>query len=161
MTKSNVCSDIDVSGALSPHPATNNRPPLPQVGRVASSNLGQQTCNRRPIRLPRGLPCPQQPCLPDFLTPRTASRLSACPTPQTGAATQPSPKTSPSRNPQPPVHRLQTTDLLELDHNPPYEQTKHTITTQLEPRCAPCHRARYRTERDSPPSRPANRDLSK
>ena len=43
----------------------------------------------------------------------------------------------------------QSTDLLELDHNPPYHQTKHTITTQLEPRCAPCHRARHRTVRDS------------
>ncbi len=43
----------------------------------------------------------------------------------------------------------QTTDLLELDHNPPYEQTKHTITSQLEPRCAPCHRARHRTEKEA------------
>ena len=40
----------------------------------------------------------------------------------------------------------QSTDLLELDHNPPYEQTRHTITTELEPRCAPCHRARHRRE---------------
>ncbi len=38
----------------------------------------------------------------------------------------------------------QRTDLLELDHNPPYEQTLHTISTELEPRCAPCHRARHR-----------------
>ncbi len=38
----------------------------------------------------------------------------------------------------------QATDLLELDHNPPYQQTRHTITTELEPRCAPCHRARHR-----------------
>ena len=37
------------------------------------------------------------------------------------------------------------TDLLELDHNPPYHQTRHTITTELEPRCAPCHRTRHRT----------------
>ncbi len=41
----------------------------------------------------------------------------------------------------------QTTDLLQLDHNPPYEQTNHTITTQLEPRCAPYHRARHRAEK--------------
>ena len=34
----------------------------------------------------------------------------------------------------------QATGLLELDHNPPYEQTRHTITAELEPRCAPCHR---------------------
>ena len=40
----------------------------------------------------------------------------------------------------------QSPDLLELDHNPPYEQTKHTVTTELEPRCAPCHRARHRGE---------------
>ena len=40
----------------------------------------------------------------------------------------------------------QATGLLELDHNPPYEQTRHTITTELEPRCAPCHRARHRRE---------------
>ena len=40
----------------------------------------------------------------------------------------------------------QSTDLLELDHNPPYEQTRHTVTTELEPRCAPCHRARHRRE---------------
>ncbi len=37
-----------------------------------------------------------------------------------------------------------TTHLLELDHNPPYAQTRHTITTQLQPRCTPCHRARHR-----------------
>ena len=35
-------------------------------------------------------------------------------------------------------------DLLELDHNPPHAQTHHTITTELEPRCAPCHRTRHR-----------------
>ena len=40
----------------------------------------------------------------------------------------------------------QSTDLLELDHNPPYEHTRHTVTTELEPRCAPCHRARHRTD---------------
>ena len=39
----------------------------------------------------------------------------------------------------------QSPDLLELDHNPPFEQTKHTVT-ELEPRCAPCHRARHRRE---------------
>lgn len=35
-------------------------------------------------------------------------------------------------------------DLIELDHNPPYSETHHTVTTELEPRCAPCHRARHR-----------------
>ena len=38
----------------------------------------------------------------------------------------------------------QSTDLLELDHNPPYWQTRRTVTDELEPRCAPCHRARHR-----------------
>jgi len=38
-----------------------------------------------------------------------------------------------------------STGLIELDHNPPYEMTRHTVTTELEPRCAPCHRARHRT----------------
>lgn len=40
----------------------------------------------------------------------------------------------------------QSTELLELDHNPPYDQTHHTVTTELEPRCAPCHRARHRQD---------------
>jgi hypothetical protein len=38
----------------------------------------------------------------------------------------------------------QSTDLLELDHNPPFERTGRTLTHELEPRCAPCHRARHR-----------------
>ena len=42
-----------------------------------------------------------------------------------------------------------TTDLLELDHNPPYSETGHTITTELEPRCAACHRARHRQDQFS------------
>ncbi len=37
----------------------------------------------------------------------------------------------------------QSTELLELDHNPPFDETHHTVTTELEPRCAPCHRARH------------------
>ncbi len=41
----------------------------------------------------------------------------------------------------------QATDLLELDHNPPYHETGHTVTSELEPRCAPCHRARHRGDR--------------
>lgn len=40
----------------------------------------------------------------------------------------------------------QSTDLLELDHNPPWRQTLHTVTDELEPRCAPCHRARGRLD---------------
>jgi Domain of unknown function (DUF222) len=38
----------------------------------------------------------------------------------------------------------QRTELLELDHNPPFERTRRTDTHELEPRCAPCHRARHR-----------------
>lgn len=38
----------------------------------------------------------------------------------------------------------QSPDLLELDHNPPYSETLRTVTDELEPRCAPCHRARHR-----------------
>ncbi|MGY9075243.1 MAG: DUF222 domain-containing protein [Acidimicrobiales bacterium] len=49
----------------------------------------------------------------------------------------------------------QSTDMLELDHNPPYLQTRHTITNELEPRCAPCHRARHRYD-----PRPASRDAA-
>lgn len=40
----------------------------------------------------------------------------------------------------------QSTDLLELDHNPSFAQTRHTITHELEPRCSPCHRARHQHE---------------
>ncbi len=42
----------------------------------------------------------------------------------------------------------QGTDLLELDHNPPFHRTRRTVTSELEPRCAPCHRARHRRERE-------------
>ncbi|MCP3935603.1 MAG: DUF222 domain-containing protein [Actinomycetia bacterium] len=45
----------------------------------------------------------------------------------------------------------QSTDLLVLHHEPPYDQTLHTVTHELEPRCAPCHRARHRF--DPQPSR--------
>jgi hypothetical protein len=38
----------------------------------------------------------------------------------------------------------QGTDLLELDHNPAFEHTRRTVIHELEPRCAPCHRARHR-----------------
>ncbi len=41
----------------------------------------------------------------------------------------------------------QSTDLLELDHNPAFERTRRTVTHELEPRCAPCHRARHRHDR--------------
>lgn len=38
----------------------------------------------------------------------------------------------------------QSTDLLELDHNPDFSLSRHTIVQELEPRCAPCHRSRHR-----------------
>lgn len=41
----------------------------------------------------------------------------------------------------------QNTELLELDHQPPFEHTGRTVTHELEPRCAPCHRARHRHDR--------------
>ena len=34
--------------------------------------------------------------------------------------------------------------LLEYDHNPTHAETGHTITTELELRCAPCHQRRHR-----------------
>ena len=37
-------------------------------------------------------------------------------------------------------------DLLEYDHNPAYETTRHTVTDELELRCAPCHQHRHRHE---------------
>jgi hypothetical protein len=37
-------------------------------------------------------------------------------------------------------------ELLEYDHQPAYEQTGHTITSELKLRCAPCHTNRHRNE---------------
>ena len=34
-------------------------------------------------------------------------------------------------------------DLLHYDHNPPHHHTGHTLTTELELRCAPCHQHRH------------------
>ncbi len=34
-------------------------------------------------------------------------------------------------------------ELLQYDHVPPYEQTGHTITAELQLRCAPCHQQRH------------------
>ncbi|MGI9611377.1 MAG: HNH endonuclease [Acidimicrobiales bacterium] len=34
-------------------------------------------------------------------------------------------------------------DLLQFDHDPPYDQSKRTIVDELRLRCAPCHRARH------------------
>lgn len=36
-------------------------------------------------------------------------------------------------------------DLLEYDHNPEFEASQHTVTSELELRCAPCHHARTAT----------------
>ena len=37
-------------------------------------------------------------------------------------------------------------DLTHYDHNPPYEQTHHTLIDELQPRCAPCHRHRHNNQ---------------
>jgi hypothetical protein len=37
-----------------------------------------------------------------------------------------------------------STELLECDHDPPYEQTRRTIVEELELRCANCHHRRHR-----------------
>lgn len=34
-------------------------------------------------------------------------------------------------------------ELLEYDHNPPYDITRHTVVEELEVRCSPCHRKRH------------------
>ncbi|MCB0996844.1 MAG: DUF222 domain-containing protein [Acidimicrobiales bacterium] len=36
------------------------------------------------------------------------------------------------------------TTLLQYDHQPPYEQTGHTVVDEIHLRCAPCHHARHR-----------------
>jgi hypothetical protein len=41
-----------------------------------------------------------------------------------------------------------STELLECDHDPPYEQTKRTLVEQLGQRCANCHHRRHRGTRD-------------
>lgn len=38
-------------------------------------------------------------------------------------------------------------ELLEYDHVPAYEQTGHTVTDELELRCAPCHHQRHQRHR--------------
>ena len=40
-------------------------------------------------------------------------------------------------------------DLLEYDHEPAYEQSRHTITSELRLRCAPCHQKRHAIEAES------------
>jgi hypothetical protein len=42
-----------------------------------------------------------------------------------------------------------STDLLRYDHNPDYQQSRHTITDELELRCAPCHHKRHATQKTS------------
>jgi len=39
-----------------------------------------------------------------------------------------------------------SSDLLEYDHVPAYEVSEHTITAELQLRCAPCHRRRHRKD---------------
>jgi hypothetical protein len=40
------------------------------------------------------------------------------------------------------------TDLLECDHDPPYEQTKRTVVEELRERCPICHHRRHREPPD-------------
>ncbi|MFN8036795.1 MAG: DUF222 domain-containing protein [Acidimicrobiia bacterium] len=42
-----------------------------------------------------------------------------------------------------------TTELLELDHEPAYEHTGHTVVDELRLRCWTCHRARHRNTEDA------------
>jgi hypothetical protein len=41
-----------------------------------------------------------------------------------------------------------STDLLEFDHVPPYEESKHTVVEELRPRCPNCHHRRHRRRRE-------------
>jgi hypothetical protein len=45
-----------------------------------------------------------------------------------------------------------TSQYLQYDHNPPFEQTGHTVTGELELRCSRCHRRRHQDEPEIPPS---------
>ena len=42
------------------------------------------------------------------------------------------------------VKRLRTTRLLQYDHVPSYRQSGHTITDELQFRCAPCHHRHHK-----------------
>ena len=41
------------------------------------------------------------------------------------------------------------TDLLRYDHEPAYEQTRHTVVEEVEIRCAPCHYKRHAEQKAS------------
>jgi hypothetical protein len=40
-----------------------------------------------------------------------------------------------------------SSDFLQFDHEPPFNETKHTIIDELVNRCTPCHDARHKSER--------------
>jgi len=40
-----------------------------------------------------------------------------------------------------------TNDLIQYDHVPDFEITRHTVIDELQCRCAPCHRTRHRRDR--------------
>jgi hypothetical protein len=40
-----------------------------------------------------------------------------------------------------------STDLLRYDHEPDYDQTRHTVVEELKIRCAPCHHKRHAAEK--------------
>ncbi|HUP75871.1 MAG TPA: hypothetical protein VM282_22755 [Acidimicrobiales bacterium] len=39
-----------------------------------------------------------------------------------------------------------STDLIQYDHNPAWDETHHTVVDELEARCAPCHHKRHAAE---------------
>jgi hypothetical protein len=39
-----------------------------------------------------------------------------------------------------------STDLLQYDHDPDFEQSRHTVVDELKARCAPCHHKRHAPE---------------
>jgi hypothetical protein len=39
-----------------------------------------------------------------------------------------------------------STDLLQYDHDPPFEDTRHTVVDELQARCPPCHHRRHGDE---------------
>jgi hypothetical protein len=38
---------------------------------------------------------------------------------------------------------------LQSDHNPPYDESRHTVVDELELRCAICHRKRHEAEKNA------------
>jgi hypothetical protein len=43
-----------------------------------------------------------------------------------------------------------STEMLELDHDPPFDRSRRTVVDELRLRCANCHHRRHRTDHDPP-----------